>query len=144
MIGSMGTRPSFLDPNGRSGRSWFLVATLGLAGLEVAEGLADAAGFPNGFGVASAVYMLWFVFTAIPRRVHDVDHSAVAAWLLYLLLGLPFLLIYLASGNAAVPTWIDGALIWSLIVIALLIWPGKPEPNRWGPAPGGAPSPQTA
>ncbi len=140
----MGTRPDFLNPSGRSGRVWFLVAISGLAVVEIAERLAAGTAAEQGFDIAGALYGLWFIFTALPRRAHDVGHTAIAFWLLYLLLGLPVLLIHFLSGSGAVATWMNGALIWGPIFVLLLIWPGKPEANQWGPAPGGSPSPQPA
>jgi uncharacterized membrane protein YhaH (DUF805 family) len=144
ILGGMGTRPDFLNPNGRSGRVWFFVAASGLAVFELAERLTDASALKQGFGIAGAVYSLWFLFTALPRRAHDVGHTAIAFWLIYLVLGLPFLLIYFLSGSGAVPVWMTGALTWGLIFVLLLIWPGKPDENQWGPARGKEPSPQPA
>lgn len=138
----MRTRPDFLNPNGRSGRVWFLFAASGLAVLELLERLTAAPAFKQGLGIATAVYGLWFIFTALPRRAHDVGHTAIAFWLLYLLLSLPLLMIYFLSGGGAVPLWIEGVL--SSVFVVLLIWPGKPVDNQWGRAPKGSASPQPA
>ena len=135
MLDRMETRAAFLDPNGRSGRRWFLVAFLGLIALEAAERLSSHPSVRTGFNVAGGLYVLWFLLLALPRRAHDVGHPAVAFWLLYLLIGLPLMLVYLLWGQGAVPAWMNGALAWGLIVILLLIWPGKPEANQWGPVP---------
>jgi uncharacterized membrane protein YhaH (DUF805 family) len=126
--------PDFLDPNGRSGRAWFLVAASGLAACEFAERLVAWPAAKQGFAIAGVIYSFWFLFIALPRRAHDVGHTAVAFWLLYLLLALPFLVVYVFTGSGAVPAWMNGAVIWGLITLALLVWPGRSEPNRWGPA----------
>jgi uncharacterized membrane protein YhaH (DUF805 family) len=134
MFDGMNSWPEFLDPNGRSGRVLFLFAASGLAALEVAEHLAPWPAAEQAFATAGVIYLFWFIFIALPRRAHDVGHSAVAFWLLYLLLSLPFLVIYVFTGSGAVPAWMNGAVIWALITLALVVWPGSSEPNRWGPA----------
>jgi len=134
--------PDFLDPNRRSGRVWFLVAASGLAACEFAERLVAWPAAKQGFAIAGVIYFFWFLFIALPRRAHDVGHTAVAFWLLYLLLSLPFLAVHFLMGGGPAPVWMDGAVIWGLVVVVLLIWPGKPEANRWGTAPGKSLLPQ--
>ena len=115
---------------GRSGRTAALVGIVLVAILVqplqwLHEGWAHGV---YGWTVGFLAFVIWATVTA--RRLHDLGR---AGWWVAPLFGL----VWLAAFTAPRLQWLGGAL--SLLIVALhallLIWPGEPGFNRFGPPP---------
>lgn len=117
---------------GRSGRTSYLLGAV-TAGVLMKSTLLIPVG-PGRWAWAVVVgfpgFVIWGVFTA--RRLHDLG---LAGWWFALLAGLAVFAPHDPIAPQTPLAWATGAVLAALTVI-LLLWPGYPRFNRFGPAPG--------
>ncbi len=114
----------YFEFNGRARRKeyWFFVLfnLLILIGLSVVEGIVGLAGSLGPYGPLTAIYMLAVLLPGLGvsvRRLHDSDKSG---WFILIAL-IPF--------------------VGGLILLVLMVLPGTPGENRFGPDPLNQPDP---
>jgi uncharacterized membrane protein YhaH (DUF805 family) len=143
----------YLSPKGRVTRLQFLTFSvvvrtlLGVLSFVFGAGLTMAVLNPPiyGFAVIASLLLFWPQFVITAKRLHDIGHSALWAWVTFVPTVLSFAIGYVLSypdhmGLAAfVPAMklaslLSGIAIWGLIII-LCIVPGDRYPNTYGPPP---------
>jgi uncharacterized membrane protein YhaH (DUF805 family) len=124
------------SPNGRMGRADFFYAVLARA-FAIALPLAF---LPPEIGLAVPVWTIAVILTAggpTVRRLHDLGRNGLhAPWLCFsLVLGCVLLYQLPRPLSAANCLFYLLASLPYLLVLALMLWPGNPSPNRYCPPP---------
>jgi uncharacterized membrane protein YhaH (DUF805 family) len=127
------------DTGGRSRRTEFWLFWLVALTIQMLASYVDAVGgrpvVAAGMGWTTLVTTLVFLVPAATvgiRRLHDIDRSGW--WML--LIGLPYAgwLASVQRDAQTIPAAI-ALLLGSIILLVLLVQPGSPGDNRYGPSP---------
>ena len=141
---------TLLDPRGRCNRRGLFVLALALLGVQFGAGVLLSVvglGLDTLVGMFVAALFLWIGFTAVSKRLHDIDASAW--WFLgasvFWLVGVTVLSItfgFLLGADALAEGTRGYYILLALMMLPLLaamLWlhlrPGQLAANRFGPAP---------